>query len=406
MSNVLIFSPDFDGHRQVYVFVMAHVLRELGYKIFIAGNTEQTYSNSFYIDKLKKNDYIKIIDTSNYSEGGMNISAAELIELQIVCNVDLTIFAEADNHIPLFNSQIFKKRNRLRGKIIGVFLRPFYYYYQNGFLDKLRYLKRLPSRWRQDERLFYEFLLSRFSLLNTVLCIDENFVDHNQNITWLPDMFQQYADLIIQDEIAEQRIWIERLNEFKEKNSSRFLFLYFGTAQYRRGYDILLKMADENNGCFIHCGLRNDSDKFIHDTGRLRSSLEKTGRLFETDQYIEDPLCVAHFFKSVSLLVLPYRNFYGSSGVMLQALSFGLPILAPENGLIGYRINKYKLGMTYNSNESTSLYTQFNHFKKLDPKIFANNINNYMNHQCAQQLKRVLIETFTCLKNPSEDKKY
>ena len=207
-------------------------------------------------------------------------------------------------------------------------------------------------------------------------------------------MFQQYADLIIQDEKAEQRIWIEKLSEFKEQNKGKFLFFYFGTAQYRRGYDTLLKMAEENGGCFIHCGLRNDSDKFIHDIGSLRSSLSKSGRLFETDQYIEDPLCIEYFFKSVSHLILPYRNFYGSSGVMLQALSFGIPVLAPENGIIGYRIKTHHLGSTYNDKELSSLNTQFEYFKKLDPKVFESGIKDYMNHQSTEQLKKVLVNTF------------
>jgi len=394
MQNVLIYSPSFDGHRQVYVFVLAHILKELGFKIFIAGNTKQILWNSFYIGLLNKSPETKILDTSKYSNGGIDISPAEFLELQNFCETDLTIFAEADNHISLFVSQLFHKKNKFRGKIVGLFLRPFYYY-QNGLLDKLRYFKHLPSRWRNDNQLFHEFFLRRFSLLNVALYIDENFVDHHKYYYWLPDVFQQYADLIVQNEKSEQRVWIERLDEFKEKNKERFMFLYFGTAQFRRGYDILLKMAVDNGGCFIHCGLNTDTEKYAFDINELRSSLRKNGRLFETDQYIEDPLCIEYFFKSVSHLVLPYRNFFGSSGVMLQALNFGIPILAPENGIIGYRIKKYQLGITYNEKNVTSLNTQFNMFKELDPKTFENNIKTYMNLQSVEQLKRVLVNTFT-----------
>ena len=173
------------------------------------------------------------------------------------------------------------------------------------------------------------------------------------------------------------------------------MFLYFGTAQFRRGYDILLKMAVDNRGCFIHCGLNTDTEKYAFDINELRSSLRKNGRLFETDQYIEDPLCIEYFFKSVSHLVLPYRNFFGSSGVMLQALNFGIPIMAPENGIIGYRIKKYQLGITYNDKNANSLNTQFNKFKELDPKTFENNIKIYMNYQSVEHLKKILLNTFT-----------
>jgi hypothetical protein len=154
-------------------------------------------------------------------------------------------------------------------------------------------------------------------------------------------------------------------------------------------------MAEDHRGCFIHCGLLNNKEKFKYDTEALRSSLFKTGRLFETNQYIEDPVCIEYFFKSVSHLVLPYRNFYGSSGVMLQALGYGIPILAPENGIIGYSINKYKLGMTYNENDPLSLDSQFEAFIKTDPDQYTDNIKSYMKLQSAKNLKKVLVNSFT-----------
>jgi hypothetical protein len=394
MQNALIFSPDCDGHRQVYIFVIAHILGELGFRIYVALNSKQVLSNSFYLDMLKKNPETKIIDTSKYSEGGISINPDEFREVQNMCESDLTVFTEADNHIRLFTSQIANKKNRFRGKSAGIFLRPYYYYEHTSLFDKLRYLKHLPSRWRSNENLFHEFLLKRFSLINTALYLDENFVFHHRNTQWLPDVFQEYADFIITDEKSEQRIWIEKLNIFKELNKGRFLFLYFGTAQFRRGYDVLLKLAHENDGCFIHCGLKNKNEHYEYDTEELRSSLGKSGRLFETDQYIEDKICIENFFKSVSHLILPYRNFYGSSGVMLQALSSGIPILAPENGIIGFRINKYHLGLTFKGNEFSALNDTFRQFKGINPMLYENEIKKYMNFQSAEQLKKVLVNSF------------
>jgi hypothetical protein len=393
MPNALIYSPDLDGHRQVHLFVYAHILEQLHFKIFIAGNLKQIISNSFYIDKLKKNLNTNVLDTSKYTNGGIDITLSEFLELQNTCKPDLTIFAEADNHIPLFVSQISKKK-RFSGKIVGLFLRPFYYYAQNGLYEKLRYLKHLPSKWKNDDQLFHEVFLRLFPLLDVALYLDENFVAHHRFSAWIPDMFQQYAELIVKDESSEQRGWIEKLEKFKERNNGRFLFFYFGTSQFRRGYDILLKMAQDYEACFIHCGLRNRTERFVYDVDELRSSLDKDGRLFETDLYIEDPLCIEYFFKSVSHLILPYRKFYGSSGVMLQALGYGIPILAPGNGIIGYWIEKYHLGITYDDRNESSLYPQFDFFKKNDPKIFENNIKAFMSHQSTEQLKGVLLSTF------------
>ena len=395
MQNALIFSPGLDGHRQIYVFVMTHLLEEVGFNVFIAGNVQQKISGSFYIDRLKSNSSITVLDTSNYPGGGLNISLCEFRNLQNKCNADLTIFADADNHLSLLSSQIFKTRRRLRGKVVGIFMRPFYYYRKKRLLDKLKFLKHFASRWNTDEQLFYSFFLKRFSLLDEALSLDENFATNNRNFKWLPDVFQQYAELIIKaDERSAQRHWIEKLKAFKEKNNVRFSFFYFGTAQYRRGYDTLVKLAAETGGCFIHCGLRDSEAKFSDNTSKFISFLKNEDRFFETNEYIEDPICIEYFFRSVSHLVLPYRTFYGSSGVMLQALEYGIPVLAPEAGIMGYRIEKYNLGMTYSDSDMHSLQTQLSQFKKMDPKLFENSIKAYMNLQSTEELKNVLVHSF------------
>lgn len=396
MQNALIFSPDLDGHRQVYVFVMSKLLEELGFNIILAADMDREISNSFYIDLLKINQKITIVNTSHYKEGGLDISLAELIDLQTRLRVDLTIFPEADNHIALLISQIFSQKRRLRGRTVGIFMRPFYFYRKSNLSIKLGFLKQLPTKWNKDTNLFYEFFHKRFSLLDVSLSIDENFVNNHPNFTWMPDVFQKYAEVILKpDEKSLQRIWIEKLKAFKEKNKDRFLFLYFGTTQYRKGYDILLQLAKKTGGCFIHCGLRDGSVQFSYDINRDISILRGEGRFFETNEYIDDPLCIEYFFRSVSHLVLPYRDFHGSSGVMLQALEYRIPVLAPDNGIIGHLIKKYHLGMTYSELIKGSLEIEFNKFKYIDPKIFENDIRTYMNFQSAERLKTILVDSFT-----------
>lgn len=395
MTVALIYSPGFDGHRQIYVFVLSHILNELGYFVYIAGNTEQKVSNSFYINELRKWDNVKIIDTSNYLEGGLKITHSQFLELQNRLSVDITILPEADHHLELLNSQIPRKSKALRGKVYGIFLRPFYYYQHLGTLDTLRYIKHLPSRWKKDERLFHELFLDRFSLLEKALYIDEKYVQNHHRRFWIPDMFQQYADMIVQNEDTEQRIWIERLENFKRKNSGRFLFLYFGTAQFRRGYDIVMNMAYKLDGCFVHSGLKNNNEKYPLDIIEMRRTLGERGALLETDQYIEDPQCVESFFKSVTYLILPYRNFYGSSGVMLQALSYEIPVLAPDKGIIGHRLSKYGLGLTYSDRNPADLYSQFHKIISIDPRLYKNSIDNYMAFQTAVNLKKILVSILT-----------
>lgn len=392
MKNALIFSSSFSGHRQVYVFVLTHIIHKLGYKLFIAGNFSEKLNNTYYIDKLSGYENIVRIDTTAYKGNGIHITNEEFRLLQKENNIELTVFAEADNHIQLINSQLLNRKKKFQGRVVAIFLRPFYFYHKIKLIEKYWFVKSFTSRWEKDARFFHELLNPHFKLLDVSLYIDDFFVSRHKNTKWLPDVFQQYADqLVLFEEHPGQRIWMKRLDAFRSANVGRFFVLYFGTAQKRRGYDQLLKLAVKHNMCFIHCGLRNADSQYEINVDELRHELGSSNRLFETNEYITDPTCIEYFFKSVSHLILPYNNFFGSSGVMLQALGYNIPVLVPDEGIMGYRVKKYKLGLTYDQN---SLESAFITFIKTPKESYENSIEEYMKSQSSERLESVLTDTF------------
>ncbi len=182
------------------------------------------------------------------------------------------------------------------------------------------------------------------------------------------------------------------LADFKRINNANFIILYFGTAQKRRGYDDLLKLAIDNDACFVHCGIRNYKDTYNYNVDELRGILDKRNKLFETNEFITDTNCIDFFFKSVSHLVLPYdESFLGSSGVMLQALSYGIPVLVRDRGLIGYQVKKYKLGQTFSHNLSQN---QFLSFINIPKESFSNSIEQYMKLQSLDRFESILVNSF------------
>jgi hypothetical protein len=371
--------------------VVAHILNTLGYKLYIAGNFNDKLRTTYYFDTLENYDIVKI-DTNGYLGNGTGISNSEFNNLLNQYKIDLTVFTEADNHISLFISQLIAGNKRFRGRVVGIFLRPWHFYNKLRFIDKFRYIRHLKTTWKSDDLLFHEWLNKTFSLIDSSLCIDEFFVSNHKKSIWLPDVFQEYADRVVLEERSEQRVWIEKLDQFKYQNKGSFIVFYFGTAQQRRGYDELLKLALDQNACFVHCGTRNDIDKYSHNVDELRNILKRENKLFETNEYIIDPYCIEYFFKSASHIVLPYSNFLGSSGVMLQALSYGIPVLVPDFGLIGYRVKKYNLGDTYSEN---SFNEKLHSFINSPKESFSDSITEYMQFQSADNLDLVLRNAFS-----------
>ena len=395
MPNALIFSPNFVGHRQVHAFVHAHLLKKLGYNICIAGNFSTICDNLSYLQKLFEDDRIIKIDTSNIAGNGLNISNTEFAHMQKEYSISLTVFVEADCFITLLISQLIPQNNRFQGRLVGLFLTPWDFYFKLGLIYNLRYIKNLIHTWKTDAdtRFFHKFLNNTFNLIDVSLYNDEYVVSKIRKGIYLPDVCQQYVNTIICEENTEQRIWIERLAEFKNKNRTSFIILYFGTAQKRRGYDNLLQLAIDNDACFVHCGLRNNKDKYNCNVDELRGILENRKKLFETNEFITDTFCIDYFFKSVSHLVLPYdKTFFGSSGIMLQALSYGIPVLVSDCGLIGYQVKKYKLGITFSEDLSQN---QFLHFINIPKESFSYSIEQFMKLQSLDRFESVLINAYT-----------
>ena len=94
------------GHRQVYIFVLANILRKLAYSVYIAANFAEKPKNSFYLDKLETDPEIFWIDTNRMDGNGVSVNINDFKAIQKSNDIILTIFLEADNHIALFNSQV------------------------------------------------------------------------------------------------------------------------------------------------------------------------------------------------------------------------------------------------------------------------------------------------------------
>lgn len=392
MRNAMIYCENLNGHRQVYVFVIASILNKLNFKTTVVANFSGNVNSTFYIDQLKLITNLSTIDLKLPAREQVT-DIREIINLQTQNQVEVSIYCDADHHIALFNQQLFSDDKKLKGRNIGLFIRPFYYYHKLTSWERLKYLKKILNNWRFDARLFHEFLLPKFYLLNYALHIDDNFASKHKNVLWLPDVFQQYADKIISNECASQRIWIEKINEFKRINKDIFIVLYFGAAGPRKGYDLLLKLAVENNACFIHCGLNDENQHYEIDVVNLKNKLKKEGRLLETNEFISDPATIEYFFKSTSHMVLPYRNFLGSSGIMLQALGYGIPVLVPDYGVMGFRVKRYNLGLAFNQS-THNLNDQFITFIQTPKEKFSDSIRNYMEMQSVNHLDEVLSSVF------------
>jgi hypothetical protein len=370
MPSVAVFSPNLRGHRQTYCRVLAQILLDDGLDVAVVAGVDrppgsQEAPGAPQLRELEGHARYRFI---GLPEAGMPLlqrSPAGFMRLLDDLDADAVLLTEADTCIALLNARILQ-RGRAR-RWVGLFIRTTNYLHERpaesgssamSMLHQAVQAVRRSRKWRRDPKLFHEILMPRLRLLDAAMYLDESFANtHRESALWLPDIFTPRPWREERDS-AETRAWAERLEAFMATQGSRPVYVYLGAPQVRRGYDTLLQLAVAEGGCFLHCGSSVDGMGNWHGVDSARAELRLRGSLFETGAYYENDATADLFLSQAKTVVLPHRGHLGSSGVMLQALAAGLPVLVPDRGLMADRVRAYGLGRTYRSGAWDDLRSQ------------------------------------------------
>jgi hypothetical protein len=393
--RVLIYSPDPTGHRQVYCDVFTDILLELGADVVIAvgfstfGELIKWKNINCYATNVR----VTIVDCCDFSSTQSDLlTAEELISLQKRFNIDVTIFSEADSSRPELLRIGTGDTPRLKGRNIGIFAWTAYWYPgENPFLSnkkrltltkRLRKLKKRLLRQRKVDKkheFFFREIIGTQRVLDIALVKDERVSDDvGYPFVWLPEIYKPFALKETEEEKLEYESISVDFKNFLARQGEREVLLYFGKAYKYKGYDFTLRLAElDDSVCFVHCGELNDNETFEFDVQTIRSKLSEQDRLYETQRYINSERLLNLFFSSTKRIVST-RRLTGSSGVMLQALDAGKPVLIPNSGLIGYRMKGNNLGMVYRHGDIKDLFKKWKLFKKIPPQNYTDSIQRYM----------------------------
>lgn len=209
---------------------------------------------------------------------------------------------------------------------------------------------------RQDwlyDRLFRRLL--RIRTLRKVLVIDEVFFDFcklnygvlSEKVKYVPD----FGEIRGQGSREQCRVLLGIPNEV-------LVLLVYGSLTKRKGIVQLLEAisnpAVPHEFIVLLAGKASEDMQAILESPSVQI-LKANGRLIlrigfhdDADEY--------RVFMASNFVWLGYASgFYGSSGVLYQAVSVGLPVLATEQGLIGRIVRKHQLGVTVDPNSTESV---------------------------------------------------
>lgn len=230
----------------------------------------------------------------------------------------------------------------------GIFINPDFHLEKMGVQAPRDYSRRIK------EKLLFKLLA--VESLNAVFTFDELLLryahekspDLAKKIRFLPEP----VDLGGGDSREEAR---RRLS----LSPTETVILVYGVIDHSKGLDLLFHSVSRKefpkDVTLLVAGPQDEEMKSLLSSP-LAGELRESGRLRERDEFLHGPEEHAVFLAS-DVVWVGYRGQYISSGVLLQAGMAGLPIVACNEGLIGWLAGNYDLGLTVDPNNSTEVAT-------------------------------------------------
>jgi glycosyltransferase involved in cell wall biosynthesis len=394
VKRLLLFLPNLDGHRQIYCRELCYYFLSRDLSVTVATGLAglQKYDQ---LSILHEHPQIRFIADPCAGETDPSRRLRRLSATGREIAADLTFLAEADNDRALLSAQITRPRKRLPGRRAGLFIRSTNYVHEIKYPETGRIPTALTKAWTYrpisltQRRIFHEFVMKRFSVLDAALCLDEVFVARQEGrYGWLPDIAVASVDDTATG--AEAAAWQAEISAFLATQRDSPVIVYVGTPQSRRGYGVLLRLARDVGGCFVHCGEPPGSGGDPDDDTGARAALAARSAILEFRRFYQRFETAQVTFGAARCVVLPYEDHLGSSGVMLQALMAGRPVLVPDQGLMAWRVRNFGLGLTFAPGNWRDMRHKFTVLQNTPTEVFAGPIALFLEYFTRSQFEAAM----------------
>lgn len=135
-------------------------------------------------------------------------------------------------------------------------------------------------------------------------------------------------------------------------NNGKNSILFYGSIRKQKGLDLLIKALKGIDCNLVVAGAIPFGDSF----DRYDKLIENNGiNCIKYLEYISEEF-TNELFQACELVVLPYKYFYSQSGVFMQAMQYGKPVVASDVGCFKVYIEKYNIGQICRANDINDLH--------------------------------------------------
>lgn len=349
--SVLLMEPNSDGHRGPYAAWMAKGLNKRGVRVTLVTQVKSSFDPCYReINNFQERDGgegVRIFPLEAplleafYHRGNRNLVVSQFLYWRLFREWHNTIATSvaADVIFIPYLDYCFYAIAMLGSPFgnypwVGLPMGPKFHFHYMGIVSPPVPLVGLKKF------MFFRVFKNRF--LRNLITIDESlyeYLDQNKlnrkKMVMLPEP-AEFDNLPAPGE-AKKQLGLQ---------ASRRLILVYGTITQRKGIVDLVKalqhqMFPSNVDVLFAGRLQSDAIPLFMSPAVCELVSKKRVQLI--DRFIENEE-VAKLMAAADIVWLGYRSHYGPSGVLIQAERAGVPVIACEEGVIGWRTRRYGLG--------------------------------------------------------------
>jgi glycosyltransferase involved in cell wall biosynthesis len=340
MKRTLLVDPAPSGHRAFYLALIAAALGpESVYLLVPAGH--------FHLEDCFKRRGLALADfahtvVEDCAQGAL-MSHISMIAREQSC--ERIFFAFLDSCIePLLTGS-----ERFSCPVSGIWFHPY------ALDPRYRWLPPLDKRLRHRRsvhhglrRLRDGLTIERLFFLDPLAAANLRWVNPSIRSAVLPDPWEKTPDL--DRDAARARFHLPQ---------DRVIFLHIGSSEKRKGladtlaaFDRLAADPSLNQRILL---LRvGENDRLGPGQRQLLESLATRGMVKTVEGFVPESDFI-EYFSAADWILLPYRNFRHSSGILSHALAANRPVIAADYGMIAKTVRDGDLGVLFRHRSQAAL---------------------------------------------------
>lgn len=198
--------------------------------------------------------------------------------------------------------------------------------------------------WQQLTEKIKMFVITHSSCVSDIYVLNDENSAHELNRRWHTKKFCYLPDPCVLLDKSDLRDMREELDIEKGKK----IVLHIGSINYNKGFDRvfdMIKHSDEDDlrdYCFVFAGKIASECKPLFC--QMLEQCQRKATIIVKDKFLTYQE-MGSLIYTADKVVLPYRRFGQSSGIIAYCAQLRTPAYVPDKGLIGRLVEKYQIGI-------------------------------------------------------------